>query len=107
MKFLLILAARLSLALANYDKSKFEVKSSNFLIPDKEYFLIEREDSSALKTSRGSRIENGIDAADIDYPYAVELSVRWRTGQFQTCTGAILSTSYIITARKCLLWVVF
>lgn len=103
MKFLLILVGFLSLASANYDKSKFEVKSSIFLIPDKENFLTDREDYLASKTNQGSRIEQGNDAADIDYPYAVELAVRWRTGQFQTCTGAILSTSYIITARKCLL----
>lgn len=103
MIFFLLFAALLSFTTANYDKSKFEAKNANFFIPDdNENFILNHDNFYASSGKRG-RIANGAGATDFDYPYTVELSVRWRSGQLQTCTGAILSTSYIITARKCLL----
>lgn len=95
---ILIFSLLLNFVTASYDKSIYDAKSGDFIIPDdKEGFMREVE-------VRRGRILYGNDApASITYPYAVELNVRWRNGIMDTCSGAILSTSYIITARECIL----
>lgn len=93
-----IFCALLALASANLDTKKFAKRESEVLVPEnKEEFIKE------VSGGRRSRISNGDDASDIAYPYAVDITTRWPNGARSICTGAILSTSYIITSRTCIL----
>lgn len=84
---------------ASYDTTKFVAKSCHFAIPsDKGEGEFLREVSSA----KSSRISGGNGATNTQFPYAVEVNTRWSDGMLDVCTGAILSTTYIITARECI-----
>jgi secreted trypsin-like serine protease len=92
----LIFIAIFALASASYDKTKFAAREAELFVPkDTQEFIKE--------VGGGGRISNGGDASDIAYPYAVEVTTRWRTGEISTCTGSIISTSYVITSRTCIL----
>lgn len=86
---LLVVSLFIALANASFDSTKFTQKQANYLV----------------ESLKDNRLQGGENAGDLMYPYAAELNVRWIDGRLDTCTGALLSTTYVITARKCLLYV--
>lgn len=56
-----------------------------------------------VNVTRGGRVANGVLAYDGQFPWVAELLTFAITGNVGSCTGALISSNFVVSARHCLL----
>lgn len=96
---ILITVVSLTASQDSQDPPSIKVVQTDLVIPKNNDGASFEEDVNCI--ARDQRIVNGLSASDRQFPWASRIAVRV-SGSFVLCSASLISTSFVISARHCI-----
>lgn len=82
------------------ENQRYKVVATSLVVPENpDEFLLRVK----VNVTRGGRVSNGVLAYNGQFPWVAELLTFATTGTVGSCTGALISNNFVVSARHCLL----